>query len=243
MAEKNPVSLRTFQHRGASYHRRDDGYFNATEMCQNNGKRWNDYWRLDATKAFISELSRSAGIPADLLIHQISTGPNHLRGTWVHPRVAVDLAQWISPAFKVKVNEWVAGKILGKDPKLVELRSASIEKRKEHVDVLIAHGCETNKDRNDLGYVTNRGYIGYKQKKADEWKRELGLPAKANLRDNIPGEDLAAIYLYESIAASNIEAKNLWGRHECGDETHAAGRDMRRFIETQKAPAKLRKPG
>jgi len=28
-------------------------------------------------------------------------------GTWVHPRVAIHVAQWISPQFAVKVTEWV----------------------------------------------------------------------------------------------------------------------------------------
>lgn len=226
-------AIRALHHDGKAYHRRNgDGYFNATLMCQNNGKRWFDYARLSATKAFIAELEGSTGIPVDLLIQEITTGPNHLRGTWVHPRVAIDLAQWISVALKVAVNGWVTEKLLGKDPKLAELRNASIQNRKTHVDVLIAHDCKPGRD---IAVVTNKGYIGYHQKTAAGWKQELGLPKTANLRDNLSGEDLAAVYLYESIAASNIEAKDLSGPEECGDETHAAGRAMRHFISTQKS--------
>jgi hypothetical protein len=40
------------------------------------------------------------------LVTSIGTGPNHLRGTWIHPRLAVDLARWISPAFAVWMDGW-----------------------------------------------------------------------------------------------------------------------------------------
>ena len=33
-------------------------------------------------------------------------GAAHLQGTWVHPRLAVDLARWISPAFAVWMDGW-----------------------------------------------------------------------------------------------------------------------------------------
>jgi hypothetical protein len=74
--------------------RATDGYINATAMCQAAGKEWADYRRLQATEAFLSELSGSMGIPIDLLTHSVVRGPNHARGTWVHPLVAVNLAQW-----------------------------------------------------------------------------------------------------------------------------------------------------
>lgn len=42
-------------------------------------------------------LARSLGIPGDLLTHSVVRGPNHERGTWVHPQVAVNLAQCLMP--------------------------------------------------------------------------------------------------------------------------------------------------
>lgn len=87
--------------------RAKDGYINATAMCQAAGRKLNDYTRLAATSAFIAELAGSTGIPADLLISTITTGPNEHRGTWVHPQVATHLAQWASPRFAVLVSKWV----------------------------------------------------------------------------------------------------------------------------------------
>ena len=54
---------------------------------------------------------RSAGIPADLIkyevIHVVKNGINDKRGSWIHPDLAVQLAQWISPIFSLQVSKWV----------------------------------------------------------------------------------------------------------------------------------------
>jgi hypothetical protein len=86
---------------------REDGYINATLLCKAGNKKFNNWYRMERTTQFIDKLSRSALISADLLIDIINTGPNEKRGTWVHPRVAVSIAQWISPDFDVKVSGWV----------------------------------------------------------------------------------------------------------------------------------------
>jgi hypothetical protein len=80
---------------------------NATQLCQAAGKLFADYKRRDTTKEFLEEMSASMGIPIDALIEIRSDVPNHLRGTWVHPDVAVNLAQWLSARFAVLVSKWV----------------------------------------------------------------------------------------------------------------------------------------
>lgn len=84
-----------------------DGYVDATEMCQANGKKFYDYSRLKSTQKYLEALSRSAGIPVDLLIRQVTVGENEERGTWVHPKVAIHLGQWCSPQFAVFVTDLV----------------------------------------------------------------------------------------------------------------------------------------
>jgi hypothetical protein len=86
--------------------RNSDGYVNATAMCQANGKRWPDYFRGDRTTAYIKSLAASTGIHWHRLAMSDTTGRNELRGTWVHPSLAVDLARWISPAFAVWMDDW-----------------------------------------------------------------------------------------------------------------------------------------
>lgn len=98
------------------YQRASDGYVNATAMCNAAEKRLGNYLQNQNTKAFIAELSRSAGIPADLLVQTINTGPNEYRGTWVHPDVAIHLAQWCSPKFAVQVNKFIREWMQGENP-------------------------------------------------------------------------------------------------------------------------------
>lgn len=99
------LSVRTWN--DAPITRRDsDGFADATAMCQANGKRWNHYQENERTTAYIHALATSLNIPADQLVITTTSGPNHLRGTWIHPRIAVDLARWISPAFAVWMDGW-----------------------------------------------------------------------------------------------------------------------------------------
>jgi hypothetical protein len=99
------LSVRTWN--DAPISRRDiDGFADATAMCRANGKRWNHYQENERTAAYLQALAASLGIPADQLVITTTTGPNHLRGTWVHPRLAVDLARWLSPQFAVWMDGW-----------------------------------------------------------------------------------------------------------------------------------------
>lgn len=88
-------------------HRMTDGFVNGTFLCAACGKFIADYLRLESTKEFLVALSRSMGIPTDLLVVKVVNGKNEDRGTWVHPKVAIHLAQWCSPAFAVLVTDWV----------------------------------------------------------------------------------------------------------------------------------------
>ncbi|MBT3070822.1 KilA-N domain-containing protein [Rhodomicrobium sp. Az07] len=84
-----------------------DGYVNATAMCKAAGKRFFDYHRLDTTQAFLDALFSEAGIPASEQIQTVKGGFPDQQGTWVHPKVAIHLAQWLSARFAVQVTTWV----------------------------------------------------------------------------------------------------------------------------------------
>lgn len=98
------------------YQRVKDGYVSATAMCKAAGKQFNDYARLKTTPAFLSELSAETGIPVSDLVQSIKGGVPTLQGTWVHPQVAIHLAQWLSPQFAVKVTQWIFDWMSGKIP-------------------------------------------------------------------------------------------------------------------------------
>ena len=84
-----------------------DGYISATALCQSVGKRFGDYHALKSTQEFIAELSAQTKLPHDRLVHIIQGGNPQLQGTWVHPYLAINLGQWLSVKFSVKVSQWV----------------------------------------------------------------------------------------------------------------------------------------
>jgi hypothetical protein len=111
-------------HGKAVQQRSGDGYFDATAMCKATGKRWNNYYQLPNTQEFLDVLSAETGITVSEqnqgLVQTTKGGNPQNQGTWVHPYVSINLAQWCSPEFAVKVSIWVfelmtAGKVeLGK---------------------------------------------------------------------------------------------------------------------------------
>jgi hypothetical protein len=95
--------------------REEDGYIDATSLCKASGKQFNDYSRLDTTKDFLKALESDTGIPVSLLvITKKGNSKQFEQGTWVHPKVAIHLGQWLSPEFAVFVTnlvfEWMNGK-------------------------------------------------------------------------------------------------------------------------------------
>jgi phage antirepressor YoqD-like protein len=108
--------------------KRSDGYIFATAMCKAAGKFFKDYYRLNSTKGFLSALSADMEVPIarenpwgrnlpseqnQWLIVQVKGGTPELQGTWVHPKVAIHLAHWLSPEFAVWctniIHDWMTG--------------------------------------------------------------------------------------------------------------------------------------
>ncbi len=94
------------QKENMSLMQREDGYVNATALCKSAGKLVGNYLRNEQTKSFLDELSWSMQIRIDHLVKPVLTNvPNTEKGTYVHPKVAIHLAQWLSPKFAVFVTE------------------------------------------------------------------------------------------------------------------------------------------
>lgn len=95
--------------------RPQDGYINATKLCQQSGKRFNNYYRQASTQAFLEALALETRIGVSNLVQVIKGRGDFIdQGTWVHPRVAINLAQWLSPEFAVQVTQWVIDWIEGR---------------------------------------------------------------------------------------------------------------------------------
>jgi hypothetical protein len=87
----------------------------ASDMCRvNPKKKWSDYIRSSSTKEYIEALSQLLGIPRSSLIISDNLGKMSERGTWVHIKIAMDLARWISPKFALFVYD-IFGRFLAGD--------------------------------------------------------------------------------------------------------------------------------
>ena len=85
-----------------------DHYVNATHLCQAGGKKFNDWFMLESTTELINELSVDGGILPSALVETTRGGNDKSKqGSWIHPDLAIQLAQWISPKFTIQVSKWM----------------------------------------------------------------------------------------------------------------------------------------
>jgi len=94
--------------------RESDLFVNATQLCKAGGKQFNNWFKLDSTKALIGELENRLnphirGLPISAV--ETKRGRYH-SGSWIHPDLAVPLAMWISPAFTIQVSRWIQELVL-----------------------------------------------------------------------------------------------------------------------------------
>jgi len=76
----------------------------ASDMCKvNPKKKWSHYLENRQTKDYIDALESVLGIPRTHLIQSSTGGEYETRGTWIHIKIAMDLARWISPKFALFV--------------------------------------------------------------------------------------------------------------------------------------------
>ncbi len=101
---------------------------------------------------------------------------------------------------------------LGLSPEWIEKREQGIEARHQFTDTLQAHGIN---ERWEYGRLTNAVYIPVLGGDTSAVKRRLGLPAKANLRDNLPLRELLTVGLSELLAQEKIEREDSRGFQEC----------------------------
>lgn len=87
-----------------------DGYVNATQLCKaanDPSKKFGKWNENQNSQEFLRELSSVIRIRITELIDTIQGGTPQYQGTWVHPRVAIHIAQWVSPKFAARVTGWI----------------------------------------------------------------------------------------------------------------------------------------
>jgi len=98
--EETPVTPLDLEEGYVLEHRKEDDYINVTSLFRTEDKKINIWNLLDKSKIFLYDTSISTKIPIDKLIQ-------YCKLVWVHPQVAVNIAQWVSPTFESKVSRWI----------------------------------------------------------------------------------------------------------------------------------------
>lgn len=96
--------------------RASDGFINATQLCEVAGKRWYNYVKEENTGHFLRKLADQLKMKVSDLHPEVTEGSTKPH-VWVHPQVAIHLAQWLSADFAVKVSSWVYDWMSGKAPR------------------------------------------------------------------------------------------------------------------------------
>lgn len=86
--------------------RDSDNYVNITTLCKLGGKSYKHWKETKKSKLFIDLLSQETGISTEKLI-DYQKGRGATQKTWGHPRIALNIAQWISTDFEVNVSRWI----------------------------------------------------------------------------------------------------------------------------------------
>jgi hypothetical protein len=228
---------------------RDDGYLNATAMCQACGKLWGHYAENISTAEFVQALSVDIGIPISKLIVTRKGGTKAGQGTWVHPQVAMHLAQWLDPRFAAQCSRWIIERLQEEaDPDLalrrgkeraadgyrrmgyseawISERVNGKEIRKEYTDELKRHGCEAS----GYGQCTNAIYEHVFGAPCSTLKTLRGLDERDNLRDKFNRRELTFTRFAEELAVMKLDQDDARGNAECIAASAKAGRLTREAV-------------
>jgi hypothetical protein len=89
--------------------RSGDEHINVSVICESTGKGWDDYFLEQQTQEFLDVLGFDTRLSVQELVEHVADGDPHEQGVWVHRRVAIHLATWCSPEFRL----WVLRKLNG----------------------------------------------------------------------------------------------------------------------------------
>lgn len=202
---------------------RDDEWVNATKWCQHYNKDWYEFSRSKETKAFIKAIEQKFGNGNFPVSKKERNGKQWIM--WIHPLLAIKLAEWLDPEFDVYVKETfkayldgdirIADSVISRnnnpdDLKWLQKRLDGKIARRGFTDELQKHGVTGE------GYAMNTDaiYSGLFGKTAKQIKEEKGVKKGELTRDHMDLLELSAVSLAEIAAIKRIEKENAFGNKQ-----------------------------
>ncbi len=179
-------------------YRESDNYINAKQLCKAGGKKFSKWFCLDSTIELINELGsnicRSNILNKELTktdlinnndndnnndfyVSQLVNYKKENKEIWIHPDLAIQLAQWINPKFTIQVSSWlrtlyITGKVefqsnLIKEKediikkseskiKLLENIMVKKQKRKDYLNSNVIYLLTTESHKKDNIYIIGK---------------------------------------------------------------------------------------
>lgn len=226
----------------------DDGFIHGTAMCAAHGKDVADWLVNKGTFELINALAQRLGQPTysyeeikdrnsgDLSATKLSSlfpailtskrgSPKVGGGVWIHPKLAVHLAQWCSPQFALLVSDWIEEWMTtGRNPIQVDLDQELIVWQQRHdIRVLlkdylrpelmdavvrwaIQHRANPIKLASKVHDTMNQRIQGLK---SQEIKLMNGLPLGALIRDYFDASPLVNYVAINKLAKNAIEDRGI----------------------------------
>ena len=154
---------------------RSDGYIHATKLCQSANKQLYKWKNSPDTEELLNYFQKTSGLPMNKII-EVRRGntKNYEQGTWIHPDLGVQLAQWCSPIFSIQVSRWIreltlTGSVLMGKEKSAEQLQKSLEdaiNKAEHAEQLntsLLHENKRLQAQYDKLYLNHQYYLKRKK--------------------------------------------------------------------------------
>lgn len=194
--------------------RESDGYLNVTAMAKayelSTGQRKDvrDWLNTERSKQYLDYLSLKTGQPVSLLI-QVKRG-GKAQGTWVHPKLAIPFATWLSVEFEFQVSEWVEEWLTVESTKQAKdskerIRIEGKEVRREFTDAiadyLIRHEDRLSEEAIRFMYSNASDTLNLQifNRRAKKLAEDFGVDRK-NVRDGMTKKELRLVHQVEDTA-------------------------------------------
>ena len=122
-----------------------DGWLHATEIAERFGRKPAHWLELDTTKEYIQRLSdrmaKSNIGKSDITLVKTRRGNTATSGTWLHPKLAVKFARWLSVDFEIWCDEQIDALVRGESKPWASARREAAIGHKAVCDA-IALNCE-----------------------------------------------------------------------------------------------------
>lgn len=118
-----------FNYEGQAVRFNADGWLHATKIAERFGKEPAQWLRLDSTKEYIDRLSermeKSNVGKSHITLVKTRRGNTSTSGTWLHPKLAVKFARWLSVDFEIWCDEQIDALVRGDQAKWQQARQQS----------------------------------------------------------------------------------------------------------------------